>query len=127
MNNSAEPREPLRIRPRDNSPGYTSRIENHEIFRQLIAEELRSGRLNPARRRRIVRYAARMGLSAVEAGQLLSTCREEALACDDPIVREHGLRLVLPPERRPRPLIQRFAVALVAALAIHWVIRTMGQ
>lgn len=63
-----------------NSPGP---IDNQTIFRELIAGEVRAGRMNRAQRRRIVRYAAQLGLSAVEAGELISECQMAALARDD--------------------------------------------
>ena len=72
---------------------WTPPIDNEEVFRQLIAEELRNGRLTPARRRRIVRYAARLGLSSVQIGELVKACRSEALSSDDPVERHHALRV----------------------------------
>jgi len=50
-------------------------IDQREIFRQLIEDEIRNGRLTRARRRRIVRYAAQLRLSAVEAGNMIERCR----------------------------------------------------
>ena len=126
MQTSNQQREPLRIRPRENTAAHPIRIENHEIFRQLIAEELRRGRLSNAERRRIVRYAAGMGLSAVDAGKLVADCREEALLDGDPTVRQHALRLVLPPERRPVAWPIRILLALNVALAIHLALRFLG-
>ena len=90
-------------------------IDTRDIFRELIATELRHGRLTQARRRRIVRYAAQMGLSAVEAGRLITACRAEAMQSGDPAEKYHALRLVEPaPERIPMGL----KLALVVALAI---------
>ncbi len=71
-------------------------LEAKEIFRQLIADEVRSGRLTPSRRRRIVRYAATLGMSAVEVGQLLEACRKQAAESDDPGGRCGGDRLENP-------------------------------
>ena len=86
-----------------------------DVFRQLIADEVRNGRMTPSVRRRIVRYAAAMGLSAVEAGQLISACSAELEESGDPLQNHHALRLVkAPPERFPAAL----KVALVIALAI---------
>jgi len=126
MYESTDPREPLRIRPRDFSRDHPTRIENHEIFRELIADELRSGRLNSNQRRRIVRYAAQMGLSAVETGQLMAACREEALAASDANLREQALRLALPDERRDLPWPARVAVVVGVAVSIHLVLRALG-
>lgn len=126
MYESTEPREPLRIRPRDFPREHPTRIENHEIFRQLIAEELRGGRLNPSRRRRIVRYAAQMGLSAVEAGRLMASCREEALASPDANLHEQALRLALPDQRPDLPWPVRVAVVVGVAVSIHLALRALG-
>ena len=51
---------------------FAPAIDNREIFRELIKDELRNGRLSAAGRRRIVRYAANLRMSAVEAGQLIA-------------------------------------------------------
>lgn len=126
MYDSTNPREPLRIRPRDVPRDHPTRIENHEIFRELIADELRSGRLNSNQRRRIVRYAAQMGLSAVEAGRLMAACRDEALATSDADVREHALRLALPDERPDLPWPARVAAVVGVAVLIHLALRALG-
>ena len=97
------------------SRDFVRRIDTQEIFRELIAQEVRSGRLTPSRRRRIVRYAAQLHLSAVETGRLIAECRAEALESDDPQEIYHALRLVEPP-RAEMPVA--FKVAIVAAGAI---------
>ena len=103
-----------RYSPRD----YTRRIDTKEIFRELIAQEVRSGRLTPSRRRRIVRYAAQLSLSTVETGRLIAECRDEALESEDPEVIYHALRLVEPPPRT-MPITVKFAVALIVAIVLY--------
>ena len=99
----------------DHPATFIPSIDTRDIFRQMIALEVRNGRLTPARRRRIVRYAAQMGLSAVEAGQLITASRKEVLESDDPTERYHALRLVEPAEERiPVAVI----LSIVLALAI---------
>ena len=100
--------------PRD----YTRRIDTKEIFRELIAQEVRSGRLTPSRRRRIVRYAAQLRLSAVETGRLIAECRDEALESEDPEEIYHALRLVEPPPQT-MPLTVKVAVALTVAIVLY--------
>ena len=100
---------------RDYKPNRPRRIDAGEIFRELIAQEVRSGRLTPARRRRIVRYAELFDLSGVETGRLIAECRAEALESDDPQEIYHALRLVEPPTAE-MPLALK--VAIVAAGAI---------
>jgi len=109
----------------DARPKFTPMIHPRDIFRELIAQEVRGGRLSPARRRRIVRYAAQLGLTAVEVGRMVTACREEALTSEDPQEQRHALRLVEPPpERLATPL--KIALIVVAALvvdliAIRWI------
>lgn len=105
-------------------PQFTPPIALDDVFRRMIAIELQNGRLTRARRRRIVRYAARMGLTAVEAGRLIAECREEALHSDDPGERQHALRLVEPePPRIPVALTLGVVVALAILLdllVVRW-------
>ena len=96
-------------------PTFVPQIDTEEVFMQLIADELRRGRLTPARRRRIVQYAAGLGLSARQAGRLVEACRNRALCGDDATERFHALRLVEPPEDR---IPMRVKVALLVFGAI---------
>ena len=117
--------EPDRDEARSFVGGFKStgpgRIDTKEIFRRLIAQEVRSGRLTPSRRRRIVRYAAQLHLSAVETGRLIAECREEALESEDPVEIYHALRLVEPPPATmPWPL--KIAIALAGAVLINLIL-----
>lgn len=82
--NTSEKSAPERIGLRVDSDGRSraaqSPLDTKAIFRQMIEEEVRNGRLTPWRRRRIVRYAAQLRLSAVEAGKLIEECRREVQA-----------------------------------------------
>lgn len=90
-------------------------VRTEDVFRSLIEEELRTGRLSASRRRRIVRYAAAMGLDAAAAGELITQCRDEALKDSDPRVRQHAMRLIYPDP----PLIPAgLKLALAAGIAI---------
>ena len=100
---------------RDGVPAFVPSIDTEEVFRKLIARELRSGRLTAAQRRRIVRYAAALGLSAVQIGRLVAACRDEALQSRDETERYHALRLVEPP---PPSIPTPVKIALVVAAAI---------
>jgi hypothetical protein len=101
--------------PGDARSGFAPPIDTGEIFRQLVEDELRNGRLTRARRKRIIQYATQLRMSAVQAGQLVEACRQKALESKDPAERRHALRLVEPrPERVP--LI--FKIALLIGLAI---------
>ena len=101
----------------DDIPEFVPRMDMREIFQGMIAHELRNGRLTSYRRRRIVRYAARLGLSAVEAGRFIAACREAALESGDPVERHHALRLADPPsERTLRP--HAITLAVIGAILI---------
>ena len=104
-------------KPRDDIPAFVPSIDTKEVFRQLIVDEIRNGRLTPARRRRIVRYAAQLGLSAVQAGRLITACREEVLKGRDPTERYHALRLVEPtPTRVPTHI--KIALVITGAILL---------
>ena len=51
------------------------RIETRNVLRAMIAKEIESGRLTPRRRKRIVQFASQLGLSPIEAGDLVQQCR----------------------------------------------------
>lgn len=53
-------------------------LDHKAIYRRLILDEIRNGRLSAYRRKRIVRYAAQLDLSAVEVGQMITQCKIEA-------------------------------------------------
>ena len=57
-----------------------SRYELHSTFREMVCWELSNGRLSAWRRRKLVRYAASLRLSAVEAGELI----QEAIRAQEP-------------------------------------------
>ena len=109
---------------RGDIPKFLPSIDTEEIFRRLIADELRNGRLTPARRRRIVRYAAQLKLSAVEAARLVEASRKEALQSNDAAERYHALRLVEPgPTKVPIPVKTALAVTVaifLGVLAVLW-------
>ena len=100
-----------------------ARYEIHDIFREMIRTELVHGELSPWRRRKLVRYAASLRLSAVEAGELIQEAvRAEAAEMGvDPSDRGSSrLRLALPPTSTPSG---RMAIKLLAALAAALLIK----
>lgn len=99
------------------APGFATRISTREVFERMIEHELRSGRLTRGRRRRIVRYAARLGMSAVEAGRFLETCRANALTSADPAERSFALRLADPPTTG-ESWISKLTVAVAAGVLL---------
>lgn len=108
-------RDALHSKRKHDIPAFVPSIGRDDVFRKLIADEIRNGRLSPSRRRRIVRYAAQLELSAVQAGELITACREKALQSNDPAERFHALRLVEPPTPRVPTSVK---IAVVVGLAI---------
>ncbi len=105
---------------------YVPSIDMQDVLRQLIVDEVCAGNLTKSRRRRIVRYAASMGLNAVQAGRLIDECRSEASAGDAPVDPYRGLRMVQPPASRvPESfgLWSAVAMAIIAdILILLWVV-----
>ena len=93
------------------------------MFRQLILGEIRNGRLSRWRRRRIVQYAAAMGLSATEAGDLLAACREEVL--QSPCERERIYAFKTDP--KPANLSWVAPVLLAIAILVVWLMPISRQ
>ncbi len=92
------------------------RISEEEIFAELIRFEVRTGPLTRARRRRLVRYAAHLRLSAVDVGEMITACRA-GLDEDPPRpMPRPTLKLVLPPKTRGTSA--RIAALVAGALAI---------
>ncbi len=106
-----------------------ARYEIHDIFREMIRMELVHGELSPWRRRKLVRYAASLRLSAVEAGELVQEAvrANAAAGWGDPSDRgESKLRLAVAPAptRHGRTAVKLLA-ALAAALLIKLILSAL--
>lgn len=117
-------REPSRISISKAEPKFTAAIDNDQIFRRLILDEVRAGRLTAARRRRIVRYAAGLRISAVEVGRMVAECQSEVLSSRNPIARRHALRLV-EEECSPWPRVPTVLLVVLGTLICLLAIRPM--
>lgn len=95
-------------------PEFVPAVDIRDVFRRLIADEIRAGRMTTSRRRRIVRYAAHLGISAVEAGRLVTACRKQVVESGDSHERSHALRMADP---SPDPVSWPLKVALLLAAA----------
>ncbi|MEE9295470.1 MAG: hypothetical protein V3W34_10985 [Phycisphaerae bacterium] len=51
--------------------GRMNAWERQQVFREMVGYQLRQGRLSRGRRRRIVQYAACLGINAIQAGRLV--------------------------------------------------------
>jgi len=107
-----------------NSNAFQPSIPVEDIFEQLFASELRDGKLTRRRRKRLVQYAAQMGLSARQAGVLLERSYQRAIDDGHEPAMGHALRLVNPPEPKisePMRITIIIAVSLIVdTLLIYW-------
>lgn len=69
----------LIMQPPDDAPARRrNKIEIEEILRTMIAAEVWSGRLTPKRRKRIIQFASQLGISPIQAGNLVQACCDDA-------------------------------------------------
>lgn len=54
--------------------------ERQQIFREMVVQQLSNGPLNRNRRRRLVQYAAGLGINATQAGNLIQQAYRKAEA-----------------------------------------------
>ena len=85
-----------------------------DIFEQLIEEEVSAGRLTKSRRKRIVRYAAQLRLSAVDAGMMIEQARRRAAMAQPHDDHPHGLRFCLPSARSEGPVWKIWGAVILA-------------
>ena len=97
------------------TPAFVPTIDIEDIFRNLIEDELRHGRLTRARRKRIVQYAAQLRMSAVQVGQLIEACRRRVVESGEPAEQCHVLPLIEP---RPAKVPFAFKISLLIAVVI---------
>lgn len=97
-------------------------LDQREIFCELIAAEVRCGRLTPMRRARIVRFASQLGLSATEAGQMIAQCKRMASAGDAEL-SEAWIPRLQPRVSRPVRLSPSVAIVTGVLLLVIWILR----
>ncbi len=93
-------------------------LDTKAIFREMMVHEIKNGTLSSWRRKRIVRYAAKMGLSAVEAGQLVSQCRGQAMRELDALKETPTLRVHIP-ETDDNSTANRVVIAVIFAILFN--------
>jgi hypothetical protein len=107
------------------------RLDVCNVFRTLVRDEVRTGRLSPLRRRRLVRYAAHLGISPRELGDLVSRFKSEGaadrFALDGPTEAEGFVKMgfaFIPGQKANRRRSVGFKIlALAAALLLgFWVV-----
>ncbi len=96
-------------------PPFVPLIGVEDILCRLVADELSAGRLTPARRRQVERYAVEMGLSVHQARRLLESCRDHAMIHGNATQRRNALRLMQPSSRKIA-LAVRIAILIVAVI-----------
>lgn len=96
-----------------------SRYQVHKIFREMVRGELANRHLSAWRRRRLVRYAASLRISAVEAGELIQeVVRAEGSPDTDLNEPAPHLRL-MPAPKRAWPTWAKLTAALAAVLLVN--------
>ena len=98
-------------------PPFVPLIGVDDILRRLIEDDLSAGRLTPARRRQVERYAVEMGLSVHQARRLLESGCNHALIHGSATLRRNALRLMQPSSRRIA-LAVRIAILIVAVILL---------
>ena len=97
-------------------------IDHREIFRELIATEVKAGRMTSFRRARIVRFASQLGLSAVETGRLIMECQNLAQSQREHASGEPGLEMTECLEKAPA-ISPRAAIVTGVLLLTIWLLR----
>lgn len=93
---------------------FAGPVDQEAIFQKLLWDELRAGRLTKRRRRRILQYAAQLGFSAREIGDLLDHTKQHAEVNGDRKIQRRALELIDPPEPRvPIAWMLSMIIALV--------------
>ncbi len=83
--------------------------ERQQIFREMVTQQLRNGPLSRYRRKRVVQFAAHLGINAVLAGRLVQQAQRD----------HHAARTARQPELRcvasaaPTPTIKPRAIILI--------------
>ena len=103
-----------------------SHVDAKAVFREAVRWELANGRLSAWRRRRIVRYAAALRITAVEAGRVIQQATRDHQAEVRRNQPPPALRCVAAPDQG-WPTWAKLAAslfALVAAEAVLWLLVT---
>ena len=126
FNGEAERMQPFKLHP---GPAADTRApsldlvmnpwETQHVFREMVVMEVRHGKLNRSRRRRIIQFAARLGISPVQAGHLVQQARR-LVAHESP--RAMRSFKSSPPDLRyvdldDRPWLERWRFVIAGLLA----------
>ncbi len=99
------------------STASSQMLSNKAIFRRLIGEEIRNGRLSTHRRKRIVQYAAHLGLSAVEMGEMIEQCSQDCFGESHPQNLQPELQMMESSEQPSHTAIAMCLAGLICILA----------
>ena len=97
----------------------TYKIGCESIFRRMIENEMRAGRMSKGRRRKLIQFGSHLGLSPVEVGELIARCRME-----EPGEEPEPDVLPYVPAAQRRLWSARFAMLLGVALLLEFVVLT---
>ncbi len=100
--------------------------ERHRIFKGMVAEELKAGPLPYRRRRKLMGYAARIGIKPFDASLLIAEAQREAGQLDPLNLQpDEGLTPLIHPERWPLWFKMTAALIIVALLDLT-ILRLLG-
>jgi hypothetical protein len=108
------------------SGSHFTRPERHEIFKRMVAEELKKGALPYRRRRKLMQYASQVDIRPFDASLLIAEAQLEAGQLDfiDPQPAEPMTSLIHP-ERWPIWFKMTIGLIIVALLDIT-ILRLLG-
>lgn len=99
----------------DNHRHAFSRSERQRIFREMVMAEMRNGSLSAMRRVRLVQFAARLGLSSLEAGSLISDARQDLVDARSMAHGRPGMTFVHEQPRESWAAVQWLCALLITA------------
>jgi hypothetical protein len=102
-----------------------ARYEIHNIFREMVRQELARGELSAWRRRKLARYAASMQLTATEAGRLVREVIQADAAHPPPRPGAQRKLRVVPPAKPSWPIGVKLALVAVVVAAIQLILSAL--
>jgi len=110
-------------------PARFTRLGFEQIFKRMVADELQRGPLPYRRRRKLMRYAAQIGIKPFQASLLIAEAQREAGHLDDidqiDVHDAADVTTLIHPERWP--LWFKLTAALIVAIIVDlMIIRAIG-
>ena len=117
MRHDSHDHDAQRQREVDEATSGWARLDTETIFREVIDNELRAGRLTTSQKAQIMRFGVEFGLSDAETTDLINECRDKALVSADPAERRYA-RQHLDPGPARIPTTWKMAGVIAVAIAV---------